>query len=94
MMPVISSTIFLMQATLGFWESLLEYSLASSHAFSILELVYFAKHKYDHVTTSPPSLHDYFLMSCLSLYDKLKALQYFQPVEQDLAHSSYFIHFN
>lgn len=75
MMPVISSIIFLMQATLGFWESLLEYSLASSHAFSILELVYFAKHKYDHITTSPPSLHDYnFSMSCLSLYDKLKAL--------------------
>ena len=75
MMPVISSIIFLMKATLGCWESLLGYSLASSHAFSILELVYFAKHKYDHITTSPPSLHDYnFLMPCLSLYDKLKAL--------------------
>lgn len=58
MMPVISSITFLMQATLEFWESLLEYSLACSHAFSILELVNFAKHKYDHITTPPPSLHD------------------------------------
>ena len=58
MMPVISSITFLMQATLEFWESLLEYSLACSHAFSILELVNFAIHKYDHITTPPPSLHD------------------------------------